>query len=184
MLEVNPVQIYNDIVDEDLCLKLINVTNLLATKKLGLGQKDFKNKAVRNVLGYSLNLQDTNDLKIVNLVSAQIYSCLLDYKDKFVELVLNGVDHVDLLKYETGGEYVKHIDQDHAMNRVLSFIINLNEGYEGGEICFYNPQTGQPLEPISLKRGDVIFFPSNFLYPHAILPVIQKTRFSIVGWLN
>ena len=66
MLEVNPVQIYNDIVDEDLCLKLINVTNLLATKKLGLGQKDFKNKAVRNVLGYSLNLQDTNDLKIVN----------------------------------------------------------------------------------------------------------------------
>tara|TARA_R110002020_G_scaffold5988_4_gene24888 strand:+ start:607 stop:1161 length:555 start_codon:yes stop_codon:yes gene_type:complete len=184
MQEVNPVQLYNDVVDEELCLKLINVTNLLATKKLGVGQKDFKNKAQRNVFGYSLNLQDTHDLKIVNLVSTQIYNCLLDYKDKFIELVLNGVSQIDLLKYETGGKYVKHIDQDHSMNRVLSFIINLNEGYKGGEICFYNPQTGQPLEPIHLNRGDVIFFPSNFLYPHAILPITQKTRFSIVGWLN
>ena len=54
MQEVNPVQLYNDVVDEELCLKLINVTNLLATKKLGVGQKDFKNKAQRNVFGYTI----------------------------------------------------------------------------------------------------------------------------------
>tara|TARA_E500000305_G_scaffold111747_1_gene127251 strand:- start:3542 stop:4096 length:555 start_codon:yes stop_codon:yes gene_type:complete len=184
MVEVNPVQLYNNVVEEQLCLKLIKIVNLLATKKLGLGQKDFKNKKQRNVYGYSLNLQNENDLKIVNLVSTQIYQCLLDYKKKFAELVLNDVSQVDLLKYEKGGHYVKHIDQDHAMNRILSFIINLNEGYEGGEVCFYNPQTSKPLRPIPLEVGDILFFPSNFLYPHAILPIKHRTRFSIVGWLN
>lgn len=47
----------------------------------------------------------------------------------------NRVDQIDLLKYEVGGKYETHIDAFFD-KRVISFIINLNKDYEGGELIF------------------------------------------------
>jgi predicted 2-oxoglutarate/Fe(II)-dependent dioxygenase YbiX len=37
--------------------------------------------------------------------------------------------------------------------------------------------------PIEFKTGDLIIFPSIFLYPHKVLPVTKGTRYSYISWV-
>ena len=91
---------------------------------------------------------------------------------------------INLLKYEKGNFYRPHIDAFHTVNRQLSFIFCLNENYDGGELYFYHPVTRKPYSQAHLKTGDMIIFPSNFLYPHQITPVTKGIRYSVVAWYS
>jgi predicted 2-oxoglutarate/Fe(II)-dependent dioxygenase YbiX len=69
------------------------------------------------------------------------------------------------------------------MMRHLSIIVNLNEDYEGGDFVFFNPFNKEEIiHSVSLKKGNVLMFPSNFLYPHSVKPITKGTRYSIVSW--
>ena len=35
-----------------------------------------------------------------------------------------------------------------------------------------------------LKAGEVIIFPSNFLYPHKVNPVSKGTRYTFISWVH
>ena len=35
-----------------------------------------------------------------------------------------------------------------------------------------------------LKKGSIVFFPSNFMYPHSIEPIKKGIRHSIVAWIH
>jgi predicted 2-oxoglutarate/Fe(II)-dependent dioxygenase YbiX len=60
---------------------------------------------------------------------------------------------------------------------ILSIVGVLNENFEGGEwVMFENKK-------IELKTGDILMFPSNFLYPHGVLPITKGTRYSFVSWV-
>lgn len=59
---------------------------------------------------------------------------------------------------------------------ILTILGALNDDYEGGELYICN-------EPFELKQGEVVIFPSVFLYPHAVLPVKSGTRYSFVSWV-
>jgi predicted 2-oxoglutarate/Fe(II)-dependent dioxygenase YbiX len=97
--------------------------------------------------------------------------------------------HVDklvglrLIRYETGHFMINHTDKypDQETGKVywpaVTFSINLNDDYIGGTL---NLLDGEIL--FNGKRGDAIFFPANFLYPHAVEKVTQGTRYSLVGW--
>ena len=53
----------------------------------------------------------------------------------------------------------------------------LNNDFKGGKfIMFKNKE-------FKLKQGDLIIFPSNFLYPHEITEVTKGTRYSYVSWV-
>jgi predicted 2-oxoglutarate/Fe(II)-dependent dioxygenase YbiX len=52
----------------------------------------------------------------------------------------------------------------------------LNDDYEGGELVFWESET------IKLKAGSIMIFPSNFMYPHKVMPVTKGTRYSYVSW--
>ena len=93
------------------------------------------------------------------------------------------IDQIDLLKYTSGGKYTTHTDSNSITHRHVSVIINLNEDYEGGELLFTD-QNNNDVKKIHLKKGSIVFFPSNFLYPHGILPILKGTRYSIVAWLH
>ena len=60
---------------------------------------------------------------------------------------------------------------------VLSIIGILNDDYEGGELIMFED------EKIDTKKGDLLIFPSNFLYPHEIAPVTEGVRYSYVSWV-
>ena len=59
---------------------------------------------------------------------------------------------------------------------VLSFIGALNDNYEGGELVFWKDYS------IKLKKGEVICFPSNFLYQHRVNPILSGVRDTFVCW--
>ena len=84
----------------------------------------------------------------------------------------------ELLKYEVGDFYIEHSDSFKENPRALTVIFALNDCYEGGELAFFNRE-----KVYKLDAGDVIVFPSNFMYPHEILPVTNGTRFSIITWV-
>ena len=39
------------------------------------------------------------------------------------------------------------------------------------------------LDSVTLKKGDVIIFPSNFMYPHKVEPVTKGTRYYYISWV-
>jgi predicted 2-oxoglutarate/Fe(II)-dependent dioxygenase YbiX len=78
----------------------------------------------------------------------------------------------------------KHCDHIHDMFDgkmkgipTLSIVGFLNDDYEGGEFIMFDDME------IKLKQGDVLIFPSNFLYPHKVNPVTKGIRDSFVSWV-
>lgn len=84
----------------------------------------------------------------------------------------------DLLRYEVGGDFGKHVDSFKEAMRTVSISINLNDDYVGGKMAFFDREI-----QIKAETGSAIVFPSNFMYPHEIMPVEKGTRYSIVTWL-
>ena len=59
---------------------------------------------------------------------------------------------------------------------ILSIVAVLNENYTGGEFIMFDDYE------IKFKAGDLIIFPSIFLYPHKVKPVKKGIRYSFVSW--
>ena len=60
---------------------------------------------------------------------------------------------------------------------ILSIVGLLNDDFEGGQFIMWDEK------PISLSKGDIIVFPSNFLYPHNVTRITSGTRYSFVSWI-
>lgn len=84
-----------------------------------------------------------------------------------------------ILKYNVGGKFDNHMDDGGGNFRRVSTVYYLNDNYEGGELCF--PQFGIELKP---DAGDMIIFPSAYVYSHSVKPVISGNRYSIASWLK
>ena len=76
-----------------------------------------------------------------------------------------------------------HTDSYSSASRALSISINLNDDYEGGDFIFGDQRHGE-IKRFKLSKGSVLFFPSNFMYPHSVQPITKGTRYSIVAWLQ
>lgn len=59
---------------------------------------------------------------------------------------------------------------------VLSIIINFNDDYDGGDLVFWDDHK------VDLGEGDVVVFPSLFLFPHRVEEVTKNIRYSGVAW--
>lgn len=86
-------------------------------------------------------------------------------------------------KYSSNQKMNEHIDHIHSLfdgNRrgipILSLLGLLNNDYDGGNFFLCN-------EKIDLKMGDLLIFPSNFLYPHRVDPILNGIRYSYITWL-
>jgi len=137
----------------------------------------------RNVKGYHLNFETPTNLFYWNLIKKEIEKLYVNYKAKFPKMMSNKINQIDLLKYDVGGKYEIHTDHFTTTARHLSIIMNLNDDYEGGDLVFYDQKENE-VKRLKLGKGSIIFFPSNFMYPHSIEPITKGTRYSIVAWLQ
>jgi hypothetical protein len=91
------------------------------------------------------------------------------------------LNDIEILKYDVGGMYTEHIDQDTHWSegniRMLSVICGLNDDYCGGEISFFNNT-----HRIRIKKGDILVFPSSFMFPHQVHSVVEGVRYTAVSW--
>ena len=92
-----------------------------------------------------------------------------------------------VLRYETGGQYIQHADSEILLpgvrawfkniDRDISLLIYLNDDFEGGGLEFVKfNYTHRP------RAGDLVFFPSDHRYTHQALPVTAGLRWVIVSW--
>ena len=141
------------------------------------------NKNIRNAKGYHLTFNTPTDLFYWNYIKNEIERIYIFYKAKFPAMTSSKINQIDLLKYSPGGKYNIHTDHYTNTPRHLSIIMNLNDGYEGGDLIFTD-QKEKEIKRLKLGKGSIVFFPSNFMYPHGIQPITKGTRYSIVAWLQ
>lgn len=104
---------------------------------------------------------------------------VLDYSRRYNLHDLRYWEAFNFIKYEPGNHFMEHHDHGYSYNCTVSLVAYVNDDYEGGEIAFR--LQGLNYKP---KAGDLVIFPSNFMYPHTAKPVISGTKYSIVTMLD
>ena len=170
-----------NIIDPKFIKKIIPLMDKKCKKNLNV--RFGLDKSIRNVKGYHLNFKTPTNLFYWNFVKEEIERLYMHYKIKFPKMSSDRINQIDLLKYNSGGKYEIHTDHFSNYPRHLSVIMNLNEEYKGGDLIFTD-QREKEIKRFQLKKGTVVFFPSNFMYPHGITPIVKGTRYSIVAWLQ
>ena len=95
-----------------------------------------------------------------------------------------GFNIIKFNKYSKLEAMVDHCDHIHDMFDgerkgipILTVIGLLNSNFKGGEFMILED------EIVDLAQGDILIFPSVFLYPHRVDPVITGTRYSFASWV-
>ena len=172
------VEIKN-VISTEFINKIIPLIDSRAKKNM-LVKNSVENKKMRDVKGCELTSDISTDLFIY--IKKEIERLYNFYKVKFPKLQSSRINQIDLLKYSVGGKHNLRIDFDAGTHRNLSVIMNLNNDYEGGDLIFAD-QKNNEIKRFKLSKGSIVFFPSNFMYPHMIEPIKKGTRYSIVSWL-
>jgi hypothetical protein len=132
---------------------------------------DFK-IAQAHVDAYSENIPDLKN--IYNDVSGILHMCLDHYQQIF-NIEMNYMEAINFVKYGPGQHFSVHSDHGFSYSCVVSSVMYLNDDYEGGELWF--PYLDIKYKP---EYGDIILFPSTYIYSHASLPVTSGIKYSAV----
>ena len=107
-------------------------------------------------------------------------------------------EEIDFLKYnQDQPEELKnaplamnyHTDEDKfdinnaGTKKIATTTIYLNDNYEGGEICIYDP-VEKKVYAYKPKKGDVTIFPSGMMYYHGVMPFSGSDRYLIRMFSN
>ena len=97
--------------------------------------------------------------------------------------IMNTFSPIRFNRYSPGQIMRQHHDHIHDIFDgkrkgvpVLSFIMNFNDDYEGADLFFWEDTV------VKLGKGDIIMFPSNWLFPHGVTEAIKGKRYSGVCW--
>lgn len=152
-------------------------------KPAGIGE-DNSIHDIRKCEGISMSEYEViKDNFVRKELDNQVHSCLTKAIEKYFEKFNSAMCFRDtgyeLLRYSVGGKYDEHIDYNPNVIRNLTVSFNLNDEYKGGEFSFFNNTN-----LYKLKRGSCIIFPSNFMFPHGIMPVTEGIRYAIITWMR
>ena len=99
----------------------------------------------------------------------------------------HGYTEIRWNKYKEDKVMAEHCDHIHNMFKgerkgipILSVVGQLNDpsnDYEGGEFVMFKDDV------MDLRQGDIMIFPSVFLYPHRVNAVKKGTRYSFISWV-
>ena len=132
---------------------------------------------------FSFDIEEINNFildKLHSTILEYIESLKFDWFDGWI-----GYSAIKFIRYSPGQTMKNHCDHIHDMFDgerkgipILSIIGLLNDDYEGGELIMFEDKK------IDTKAGDILIFPSNFLYPHKVTPVSKGVRYSYVSWVG
>lgn len=177
---------FKRILPSGFCKKIISYhKDNFEEAKIILNNKTYLDKETRNCLRKDISVPKTFGEKILlNYIKAQIFNILNGYKQRYPDLNVKRISQIEILKYEKNSHptgFALHIDHgDKAAFRALSVSIALNNDYDGGEFVFKLPEGEFVYEQ---NIGDVLVFPSNWMFPHQVNKITNGTRYAIVSWL-
>tara|TARA_R110000744_G_scaffold142766_1_gene254498 strand:+ start:1536 stop:2111 length:576 start_codon:yes stop_codon:yes gene_type:complete len=186
---INFISVYDNILPEKVINKLLKICKnidwddaLIGEDKEGKGVLDANIRKTKMYLLQDIDNSMTN-VHWYNVMFKTFSHNLQNYvtNNKIKNIPHKGLDSIQILKYNKTDHYTWHVDAGPNNNRVLSCVYFLNENYEGGELCFKNPDgTGEFAIP--KKKNRMVVWPSSFLYPHTVKPIKSGEKYSIVSW--
>ncbi len=112
--------------------------------------------------------------------------------EPFYQIEVRDREPSQILHYDVGGHYIPHVDAEtlykddigldmweKTLDRDLSVVYFLNDGFSGGELIF--PALDLIVQP---EAGTLVCFPSCHNYVHGVKPVTAGHRYSIVTWMR
>jgi predicted 2-oxoglutarate/Fe(II)-dependent dioxygenase YbiX len=165
------------------CNSVIDSTNTLAWQQHSFYlEKEKSHKSHENDLEvtWSEN-QDTQFLQ------EAVWKCLHSYICEDLNFSWfkgwSAFTNIRFNRYTTDSAMLEHCDHIHDIfdgeNKgipVLSIVGLLNKDFEGGDLVFFNHHK------VKVSAGDIVIFPSNFLYPHKVTTITNGIRYSFVSW--
>jgi predicted 2-oxoglutarate/Fe(II)-dependent dioxygenase YbiX len=174
---------FEDILSPELCdeiLKEFVDSDDWTPTYIGHGVVDRKIRNVDQVLITDAGVISRNRearQRIDNLLFEAAAKAITKYNKIFPEARIQQDSGYQLLRYQEGQFYKQHTDSFKAHPRAVSCSFALNDDFEGGGFAFFDNEFRH-----ELKKGSALMFPSNFMYPHEVLPVTKGTRYSIITW--
>ena len=177
-------KLYRGVVSDEICDKTVSEMDTLEFKEhtfYNANTGEYKPRSGSQELSMSWGNVSTkktlNDI-VDDTAFKYVQDLNMPWFDKY-----QGYSHVRFNKYAENKKMALHADHIHSMFDgerkgipILSVLGVLNDDYEGGEFVLID-------EKINLSKGDIIVFPSNFMYPHKVEPVTKGTRYSYISWI-
>jgi hypothetical protein len=178
------IKVFDDVLSNNLCDQILKeYKDSTDWRPASVGKEAVVDKNTRNVdvIGLSFREIIAKNPEIRKYLDDAIFdsagNAIRQYNECFPEAKIEEDSGYELLRYGAGQFYKQHTDSFKLRPRAVSCSFCLNDDYEGGEWSFWD---GKKI--IKGKKGSVIMFPSNFMYPHGILPVTKGIRYSIITW--
>jgi Rps23 Pro-64 3,4-dihydroxylase Tpa1-like proline 4-hydroxylase len=137
---------------------------------------------VRNCVDFKYKKQFLDQHFGGNKILADIYDKVdialqesLNHYESLWHLKIHYKEAFNFVKYLPGKYFKIHGDHGPYYACTISAVVYLNDDYDGGEIEFV--RQGLTIKP---GAGDIVLFPSNFVYEHASLEVKSGTKYSVV----
>ena len=186
MDKVNDYIMVINSIPKELCEELIDECN----------KKEWKKHTWNNYAEGTFNSEPTKELDVMpctqdqqNKITPHLIKALEAYQQKFSKPGektsppwLTKFSPIRFNKYPIGTTMRQHYDHIHSIFDgkmkgvpIISIVGQLNEDYEGAEFYCRGKE-------IKLKTGDILLFPSNFMYPHEVKETKKGVRYSFVSW--
>lgn len=173
---------FENIISEDLCNEVLDEyrhdSNWINTVTGGGLSRNIRRCDAINMSDNVVIERNQNKRKNID---SKLFECankaITKYNDKFNYAQIQGDSGYSLLRYQEGEFYKQHIDHCLQQPRIVSCSFALNDDFEGGEFAFFNQEL-----IYKIPKGAALMFPSNFLYPHEIMPVTRRVRYSVITW--
>jgi len=176
----------NNFIDKKLCKQIIN-----ELKKCDWKKHVFYNAKTNEYkqLSGDQELEMTFDnIKQNKILMKKLWGAIKEYIEKLDFPWFagwSGYTGLKFNKYTVDTAMKEHCDHIHDIFPgepkgipILSIVGSLNNDYKGGEFIMFKNKR------IEMNSGDLIIFPSNFLYPHKVNLVTEGTRYSYVSWVH
>jgi hypothetical protein len=177
----------NSILSPELCKKLI--------KEIEKNKKNWKTHQWQNRKNYkTVDLKNKDELSNLFFESEAskevmklLWNVIYGYVKKFNFEWFNswtGYSDIRFNIYKKNKKMANHCDHIASIFDgqrkgipILSVLGVLNDDYKGGEFIMFDDMEYE------MKQGNILIFPSNFLYPHRVEPVKKGTRYSFISWV-
>ena len=194
------IQLYKNAISKENCQNIINLLESEVDKKLpklnwnsahvngpaeyGLegaaidhARKAYDIKFKKEELGVYYPKTD-GLIKAYELTDFGLSKCVKHYENIW-NIGIAYKEAFNFVKYFPGEYFKVHTDHGPFYTCTLSAVIYLNDDYEGGELDFTR-------HDITLKpdAGDIVLFPSNFVYEHSSLNVTSGTKYAVVVMMD
>jgi hypothetical protein len=182
----------HDVIPEPVCQQIIDNYERSDKKYRGNVGEGIIDITVKKSLDLSIN-EDPKWTDICHSLDRYVVIGINRYFEHLVHNAFNGIeeilhstfsDYVDntgyiIQKYTAGGKYDWHTDDDPTKKRLFGFIIYLNDVDKncGGCTEFTN---GRNIIP---KAGKILFFPSNWTYPHRGQELKSGVKYIVTGFV-